>query len=108
MPTDQFWKLAVSYSGLYIHRWDITPGWRTLVCETVFTMAALYFTILKHNPIIYSLALLFVHYGFWIYYMGSALSQPVFFTPRLVVVASVAAGVCWVVYAKANLANQCT
>jgi hypothetical protein len=101
-----FWELAVSYSGPYIHRWDITPAWWTLVCETMLTMAALYFALSKRKPIAYSFALLFAHCGFWAYYMWPALSQPFFFTPRIVAVASAAAGVSWVVYAKANLTKR--
>ncbi|MGA8437912.1 MAG: hypothetical protein WB714_06765, partial [Candidatus Sulfotelmatobacter sp.] len=101
-------KLAVSYSGLYppyIILWGITPAWWILVCETTLAMAALYFTLFTQKPIIYSLALLLAHYGFWAYYIWPALSEPSFFTPRLVAVTSVAAGVCWVVYARANMAG---
>ncbi|MGA8506116.1 MAG: hypothetical protein WB762_10965, partial [Candidatus Sulfotelmatobacter sp.] len=85
--------------------WGITPAWWILVCETTLAMAALYFTLFTQKPIIYSLALLLAHYGFWAYYIWPALSEPSFFTPRLVAVTSVAAGVCWVVYARANMAG---
>jgi hypothetical protein len=101
-----FWMLAMSYAGPYIGPFDITPAWWILVCETTLMMAALCLTLFRHKPLVYSLALLVAHYGLWAYYMWPTLADRWYFTPRIVAVSSIAAGVSWVLYAR-NSRREC-